>query len=248
MTSFSPKRLGGIALAVLACAAAGGMIYAAAPEYDAARAAMVQRLRKSGIRDERVLNAMGRVPRHLFVLESNRASAYQEEEVCADCEEVVLSPHAVAVMLESLNPPQKGTVLEVGVRSGYETALLAELSDRVFTVETRRKVAAAAKDRLHTLQYDAVQVRVADGLHGWAEKAPFDAILVTFPVESLPETLLDQLAEGGRLVFALGSGPEQTLNRVEKVKGRLRSEIVTTARLLPAPATSRPRGGGRRGR
>ena len=248
MTSFSPRRLGGIALAVLACAAAGGMIYAAAPDYDAARAAMVQSLRKSGIRDERVLDAMGRVPRHLFVLEANRASAYQEAEVCAGCQEVVLSPHAVAVMLESLRPPQKGTVLEVGLRSGYETALLAELSDRVFTVESRRKVAVVAKDRLHTLRYEAVQVRVADGLHGWSEKAPFDAILVTFPVERLPETLLDQLAEGGRWVFALGSGPEQTLNRVEKINGRLKSEIVATARLLPAAATSRRREGGRRGR
>jgi len=134
------------------------------------------------------------------------------------------------------------------VRSGYETALLAELSDQVFTVESRRKVAAVAKDRLHTLRYDTVQVQVGDGLHGWPEKAPFDAILVTFPVERLPETLLNQLAEGGRLVFALGSGPEQTLNRVEKLNGRLRSEIVTTGRLLPAPPTSRPREDGRRGR
>jgi len=231
-----------------AIVALGAFACAGADDYAAARAAMVQSLRKSGIRDERVLDAMGRVPRHLFVSDGNRASAYQEAEVGAAGGEVVLCPHAVAVMLESLNPPRRGRVLEVGVRSGYETALLAELSDQVFTVESRRKVAAVAKDRLHTLRYDTVQVQVGDGLHGWPEKAPFDAILVTFPVERLPETLLNQLAEGGRLVFALGSGPEQTLNRVEKLNGRLRSEIVTTGRLLPAPPTSRPREDGRRGR
>jgi len=226
---------------VLLCAGAlAAMAYAAADEYAEARAAMVQRLRKSGIREARVLEAMGKVPRHAFVARENRASAYQDTEVGSDQGEVVLSPQAAALMLQALSPPKKGRVLEVGVRSGYETALLAELSDQVFALEGNRKVADAAKQRLTGLGYKRVQVQVGKGLGGCSETAPFDAILVTFPVERLPQTLLEQVGEGGRLVFALGAGPEQTLNRVERVDGRVRSEIVATARMLPASEVGKP--------
>ena len=215
------------------------MLYAAADTYATARAAMVQRLQKSGIRDRRVLEAMGRVPRHVFVSLENRSSAYEDADVGSDHGEVVLSPHSAAMMLQALGPRKKDRVLEVGVRSGYEAALLAELSDQVFTVESKRKVADAAKERLAGLGYKRVQPRLGEGLKGWPEKAPFDAILVTFPVEHLPQGLLEQLAEGGRLVFALGAGPEQTLNRVEKVDGRVRSEIVATARIPAASDTDK---------
>jgi len=219
-------------LAATVCAVAG-LTHAAAPNYAARRSAMVDRLRKEGLRNERVLAAMGRVPRHLFLGPEYRGSAYEETEIPIGFGEVTLAPHAVGLMTEALDPRPRAKILEIGTGCGYHTAVLAELTANVFTIEIRRQLADSARARLRALGYTCVQCKTGDGAQGWAEKAPFDGILVTCAVDRLPQPLVDQLADGGRIVVPIGSGPEQTLNCVYKVGGRLRSEAVATLRVAP---------------
>lgn len=221
-----------VAVAVAALLASSS--HAAKTDYAAQRAAMVTRLRKAGVSKARVLEAMGKVPRHLFVSADQRAAAYEDKDVASEHGEVVLAPLTVALMLQALDARTKGEALVVGARSGYEAALVAELCGQALVVEGNPKIAAAAKKRLREAGVRKAVVRVGNVAAGWPEKAPFDAILVTCPVERLPSTLVDQLTDGGRLVFPLGTGPAQTLNRVSKVKGMLKSEIVASTRIPPA--------------
>jgi protein-L-isoaspartate(D-aspartate) O-methyltransferase len=192
---------------------------------------MVQRLRKQGIRNERVLTAMGKIPRHLFVPERYRAMAYGESEVPVGSGEVMLCPHVTALMTEALDPQSDTKVLEIGTGSGYLTALLSELTTSVHTVEGRPALTHAARARLRSLGYTSVQHKTGDRGKGWPEKAPFGGIVVTCAVERVPQPLVDQLADGGRLVVPVGTGPEQTLTRIVKASGRLRCDAVATVRI-----------------
>ena len=241
MTSASKKLLYGCFAALAAATAVGSAIYAAAPDYAAERAAMVQRLRKNGIRDERVLAAMGKVPRHLFVAERDRPAAYADKEIAIGFGEVMLCPYHVALMTETLNPQPKAKVLEIGTGSGYQTAVLSELAPNVCTVASRQELADGARSRLRSLGYASAQYKVGDGAKGWPEKGTYDAILVSGAVQTIPQALLDQLADGGCMVIAVGAGPEQTLNRLRKSSGRLRSEAVATVRIPPMPVPRRQR-------
>lgn len=207
------------------------LAHAAAPDYAAQRAAMVQRLRKQGIRSERVLTAMGKVPRHLFVPEQYRAIAYRDSEVPIGSGEVMLCPHVAALMTEALDPQSHVKVLEIGTGSGYLTALLSELTTNVRTVESRPALTDAARARLRSLGYTSVQHKTGDRAKGWPEKAPFGGIVVTCAVERVPRPLIDQLGDGGRLVVPVGTGPEQTLTRIVKASGRLRCDAVATVRI-----------------
>jgi protein-L-isoaspartate(D-aspartate) O-methyltransferase len=226
---WTPLRAGLSLAAAALCLACLG--HAAAPDYAAQRAAMVRQLRKQGIRNERLLTAMGKVPRHLFVPERYRAMAYAEAEVPIGSGEVMLCPHVVAMMTEALDPQSDAKVLEVGTGSGYLTAVLSELTTKTHTVESRPAMADAARARLRSLGYASVQHKTGDRAKGWPEKAPFAGIVVTCAVERVPQPLVDQLADGGRLVVPVGSGPEQTLTRIVKTSGRLRSDAVATVRI-----------------
>jgi protein-L-isoaspartate(D-aspartate) O-methyltransferase len=225
-----PERLVTCFLAAVALGLAC-LGHAAAPDYTAQRAAMVRELRKQGIRNERVLVAMGKVPRHLFVPERYRAAAYRDSEVPIGSGEVMLSPHVTALMTEALDAQSDAKVLEIGTGSGYLTAVLSELTSHVHTVESRAALTEAARARLRSLGYTSVQHRTGDRAKGWPEKAPFGGIVVTGAVERVPHPFVDQLGDGGRLVVPVGTGPEQTLTRIVKASGRLRCEAVATVRI-----------------
>lgn len=210
---------------------AGGLLYAAAQDYAAARAAMVSNLREQGVRNTRVLAAMARVSRHAFVSRPYRSRAYDDVEVPGNSYgEVVASPYLIAFVLQTLDPKPKGKVLEVGTGAGYETALLAEMGARVYTVDRRKPVADQARQVVQSLGYRSVHFAVGDCAQGWRAYAPYDCIVVTAPVDRVPPPLLEQLEDGGCLVVPVGRGPEQTLNRIRKNGGRIGVEVVTIPR------------------
>ena len=215
-------------LLLLGCA---GAVYAAEREFSAERAAMVSNLRQHGVRDARVLAAMGKVPRHLFVPEAQRVRAYADTEIPTGAGEVLSSPRLVALMTETLDLRHQAKVLEIGTATGYQTALLAEMGARVYTVERRSELANLASTRLRALGYRNVQFGIGEEAKGWPKYAPYDAILVTGGVDRIPDPLLSQLAPAGCLVAMVGRGPEQTLDRIYKVGDRLRIEAVVPIRM-----------------
>jgi protein-L-isoaspartate(D-aspartate) O-methyltransferase len=180
------------------------------------RAQMVEALRRAGVRDDRVLDAMTEVPRHLFVPENLRHQAYTEDVSIAIGEgQTISQPRVVAVMTEAARIGPEDKVLEVGTGSGYQAAVLARMARFVFTVERIPSLAREAKRRLDALRVENVSVKVMDGTLGWRAQAPYGAILVTAGAPTVPEPLLEQLAEGGRLVVPVGQRDAQVLTVVE---------------------------------
>ena len=176
----------------------------ATPEVDdaALRAQMVAtQIDARGIRDERVLAAMGRVKRHAFAPEISLEQAYADNARPIGHRQTISQPYIVALMTEMAELPEHARVLEVGTGSGYQAAVLAEIADEVFTIEIVPELAASAARTLAAQGYDNVHTRAGDGYAGWPEAAPFDAILVTAGAPRVPEPLLEQLAIGGRLVL-----------------------------------------------
>ena len=194
----------------------GGLSFAGAPDPAAAREAMAARLRAKGIRDERVLAAMRKVPRHEFVEGQAKALAYQDTELPIESGQMMPTPYVTALMMEQLRLRPRVKVLQVGTDSGYQCALLAEITNHVYAVEPRPEVATAARKRLKKLKYSGIVGKVGDWWKGWPEHAPYDAIVVTGACDCYPQALLDQLRHGGRLVVPIGEGPVQTLNCVLK--------------------------------
>jgi protein-L-isoaspartate(D-aspartate) O-methyltransferase len=166
-----------------------------------------QQLRARGIRDRRVLAALGRVPRHEFVPGTWRDQAYEDCPLPIGAGQTISQPYVVALMTEAIEPRRGQRVLEVGTGSGYQAAVLAELVGEVYTVELLPALAEQAKGRLRRLGYDKVRVRAGDGYRGWPEAAPFDAVLVTCGADHVPEPLWEQLRPGGRLVIPVGDAP-----------------------------------------
>jgi protein-L-isoaspartate(D-aspartate) O-methyltransferase len=199
------------------------------------RREMVEKnLRGRGIKDSRVLDAMGRLPRHLFVEERQRSMAYQDGPLPIGEGQTISQPYIVALMTELLELKGNERVLEIGTGSGYQAAVLSEITREVYTIEIVPSLAARASAILAKLGYKNVSVKAGDGFFGWKEKAPFDAILLTAAPEELPEPLWLQLQEGGRLVMPVGGqGRDQRLVRLRKVNGERRTEQITTVIFVP---------------
>jgi protein-L-isoaspartate(D-aspartate) O-methyltransferase len=197
---------------------------------DEQRMLMVTRqIQARGVRDRRVLNAMARVPRHLFVSESQLPSAYGDFPLSIGEGQTISQPYMVATMTESLGLSGNERVLEIGTGSGYQAAVLAELSKEVITVERIESLAETARTRLAELGFDNVQVIVGDGTLGWPDGAPYHGIMVTAGAPSAPTPLLQQLDVGGRLVVPVGERHTQILEihtRQEKDKYKVRRETA----------------------
>src|SRR5947199_7424200 len=185
--------------------------------YNDARQQMVEtQLRRRGIRDERVLQAMLLVPRHEFVPAEFREQSYEDRPLPIGEGQTISQPYIVAIMLEALSLTPADRVLEVGTGSGYVTALLAQLTSEVITIERHRALADSAGEVLSRLGYRNIRVIVGDGSRGFAEVAPYNAIIVSAAAPQLPHELMEQLAEGGRLIIPVGWEDSQQLQLIEK--------------------------------
>jgi protein-L-isoaspartate(D-aspartate) O-methyltransferase len=191
-----------------------------------------EQLVKRGISDPLVLAAMGRVPRHLFVEESLRDRAYDDNPLPIGEGQTISQPYMVALMAETLKLAEGERVLEVGTGSGYLAAVLAEQGARVFSIELSARLAERARMTLHALGYHKVRVHVGDGTLGWEAEAPFDAIVVGAAAPCLPRPLLTQLRLGGRLVVPMGEEELQTLVRVWKEPQGFREEYFGECRFV----------------
>ncbi len=185
----------------------------------AARETMVRtQLVPRGIRDPKVLAAMRKVPRHLFVEEALRSQAYGDFPLPIGEQQTISQPYIVAFMTEALELSGTEKVLEIGTGCGYQAAVLAEIVPQVYSIERLPGLAAKARRTLESLRYFNVRIKVGDGTLGWPEEAPFDAIMVTAAAPGIPRPLLDQLAMDGRLVIPVGDRYSQTLDVVRKTK------------------------------
>jgi len=173
-------------------------------------------LRSRGIRDPRVLKAMETVPRHLFVDEGLRDQAYSDGPLPIGENQTISQPYIVALMTEALELTGRDKVLEIGTGSGYQAAVLAEIAERVLSIERIAFLATRARKLIESLNYFNVAIRVGDGTLGWQDEAPFDAILVAAGSPEIPKTLIEQLAVGGRLVIPVGDRNSQQLIRVTR--------------------------------
>lgn len=202
-------------------------------DWERLREHMVNDLRRMGIQDSRVLEAMGRVPRHHFVPGAEKAYAYVDGALSIGLGQTISQPYMVAAMTQALALTGTERVLEIGTGSGYQTAVLAELATEVVTVERIPELYEAASGCLAALGYRNVRTRLGDGTLGVPEEAPFDAVLVTAGAPNAPQPLLDQLAEGGRLVIPTGSRDLQTLLRYEKHAGHIIREALMACVFVP---------------
>src|SRR5215471_17293796 len=192
-----------------------------------------KQLRARGIVDERVLSAMSRVPRHLFAPESYRAQAYEDHPLPIAEGQTISQPYIVALMLEALTLSPTDKVLEIGTGSGYVTALLAEMGLPIVSIERHAALADSARSLLAELGYRNVRVVVGDGSRGFLESAPYDAILVSAAAPELPHELVDQLADGGRMIIPLGSGEAQQLQFIYKENGQIVGRLRELCRFVP---------------
>ncbi len=174
-------------------------------------------LRARGIADQRVLKAMEKIPRHLFVDEGLAEQAYNDNPLPIDRQQTISQPYIVALMSEAMGLTGKEKVLEIGSGSGYQTAILAELAERVFTIERIAALATKARKVLESLNYYNVAVRVGDGTYGWREESPFSAIMVTAGAPRIPKLLIEQLVVGGRLVIPVGNRSSQVLLKLTRL-------------------------------
>jgi protein-L-isoaspartate(D-aspartate) O-methyltransferase len=192
--------------------------------FESDRERMVEhQLARRGVTDPRVIAAMRRVPRHLFVQEALRERAYGDHPLPIGEEQTISQPFIVGLMSSLLELTGREKVLEVGTGSGYQTAVLGELARRVCSIERLPRLAERARAVLEGLGYDNVWVRVGNGTLGWPDEAPFDRILVAAGGPAVPPPLFQQLAEGGRMVLPLGDETNQTLTVVENVGGQMRT-------------------------
>lgn len=191
-------------------------------------------IRGRGITDKKVLDVMGKTPRHLFVEGHLRDAAYEDYPLPIDEGQTISQPYVVALMTEALRLKPSDRVLEIGTGSGYQAAILAEIVKEVYTIEIRKGLAEKAEKRLKEMGYKNVKVKYGDGYFGWEEYTSFDAIIITAAANHIPPPLIKQLKEGGRLIIPLGSTVySQTLILAIKKKGELNLQEITSVRFVP---------------
>lgn len=205
----------------------------AGDSYGGYRAQLVDTLQAKGIRDLAVLKAIAQVPRHLFVPASVRHRAYEDSALPIGGGQTISQPWVQARYLEVLQLTGRERVLEVGTGSGYQTALLAQLAETVFSIERLPELAATARTALAEAGIRNVTVLVGDGTLGWRPFAPFDAILVAAASPSVPEPLLEQLTPGGRLVIPIGDRERQTLHLLRRDGDRITTTVLGDVRFVP---------------
>lgn len=200
----------------------------------AKRRMLNQHLRARGISDERVLDAMQRVPREEFVPEALRPHAYDDRALPVELEQTISQPYTVAFMAQAAQLQKQDRVLEIGTGTGYGAAVLACLAAEIFTVERWPELCETAAQRLKRLGFRNVTTKLGDGSLGWAEQTPFDAIVVTAAAERLPTAFFDQLAEGGRIIIPIGElGGSQTMFRFKRQNGELQRESLGMFSFVP---------------
>lgn len=202
--------------------------------FEEARREMVERqIRARGIHSLPVLDAMASVPRHLFVPPEHVAKAYTDSPLAIGAGQTISQPYMVAAMADALLLNGTEKVLEVGGGSGYQAAILSLLAREVIAVEAQPVLADAARERLSRLGYRNVRIEMGDGSIGWIADAPYDAILVTAGAPAIPPLLIEQLAEGGRLVIPIGPAEQQELVRIVKRDGHVSQESLLACRFVP---------------
>ncbi len=180
---------------------------------------LIERLRRGGVRDLAVLQAFDQVPRHLFVPEVFWARAYADEALPIGRGQTISRPSTHALYLEALELRGRERLLEIGAGSGFQTALLAVLCEHVYAIERVAELAVAARNRIESLGFTNVAIRVGDGAYGWRAYAPFDAIIVTAGAREVPKPLIQQLSPGGRLLIPIGDSESQDLHRFTRAAG-----------------------------
>ena len=202
-------------------------------DYRLARERMVKsQLISRGIDDKDVLRVMGKIHRHLFIEEALEGEAYNDHPLPIGHKQTISQPYIVALMTQALNLTGKERTLELGTGSGYQTAILAELSRTVYTVERIRPLMETAKEILDAFGYVNILYKIDDGTLGWKEFAPYDAIIVTAGAPQMPDPLLEQLDEGGRMIIPIGNRFSQDLIKVVKVKNTFKEESLGGCRFV----------------
>ncbi|MGB5950478.1 MAG: protein-L-isoaspartate(D-aspartate) O-methyltransferase [Parvibaculum sp.] len=205
-------------------------------EIDQAKIELIMSLRRQGIRDKRVLNAIERIPREGFINASFRKQAYEDHALPIECGQTISQPFIVAYMTEQLHVTDRMKVLEVGTGSGYQAAVLSRLCRRVYTIERYRTLLRDAVKRFEELHLHNITAKVGDGAEGWTEQAPFDRIIVTAAAPSVPLKLVEQLKVGGLMIVPVGAPGgrgEQNLVRIERTEEGVQREELMPVRFVP---------------
>lgn len=212
-----------------------GLLFSQEPDYVEMRRAMVKyQLAERDIYNDNVLDAMLQVPRHYFVPKNKRIRAYSDSPLGIGHNQTISQPYMVAYMTQALRLNKKDKVLEIGTGSGYQAAILGKVVDSVYTIEIVEPLGNAARKLLNRLGYDNITVKVGDGYHGWEAHAPYDAIMVTAGAEKIPQPLIDQLKEGGRMIIPVGPhGGIRDLILVKKKRGKVTTKNLMSVRFVP---------------
>ncbi len=213
----------------------GSFIFQKPDKFEAARNMMVRvQIMDRGVKNATVLKAMRKVPRHLFVPKEYLNEAYDDNPLPIGYGQTISQPYIVAFMTEVVQPSEKKKALEIGTGSGYQAAVLAEIIDKVYSIEIVPELAKESSERLKNLGYKNILVKYGDGYKGWPEHAPFDIIIVTAAAEQIPQPLIDQLAENGRLVIPVGAPSAiQELILIIKKNGKIEKSRLTFVRFVP---------------
>jgi protein-L-isoaspartate(D-aspartate) O-methyltransferase len=222
-----------VVMAALACLSCDRAV-TAVPDFATRRERMVtEQIAARGVTDARVLAAMRKVPREEFVPENVRGRSYTDDPVPIGYDQTISQPYIVAFMTEQLRPQPSDRVLEIGTGSGYQAAILSELVAEVYSIEIVESLGKKADAILQRLGYKNVHVKIGDGYKGWPEAAPFDAIIVTCAPDHVPQPLVAQLKENGRMIIPVGERIAQQLYRLRKEKGELKREAILPVMFVP---------------
>jgi len=197
-----------------------------------------EQIKKRGIKDSTIIEAFLKVPRHRFVPIKYRKMAYKDHPLPIGEGQTISQPYIVAYMTQILNLSKTDKVLEIGTGSGYQAAILGELSDSIYTIEIITSLGSRASRLLQEMGYSNIKVKIGDGYQGWEEYAPFDAIIVTCAPTEIPNALKNQLKEGGRIIIPVGSLYYQNLVYLRKVNNQIKEEKVFPVRFVPMVDTS----------